>query len=82
MYVRNNDQIIGLTNLLTLGVRVLTVIEAQMERELKARREVMQGLYAGSLCVTMCETTEANQLVSKAKESRYVSRIKFRIEFQ
>ena len=47
LYVRNNDQIIGLTNLLTLGVRVLTVIEAQMERELKARREVMQGLYAG-----------------------------------
>lgn len=47
LYVRNDDQIIGLTNLLTLGVRVLTVIETQMERELKARREVMTGLYAG-----------------------------------
>jgi transposase len=47
LYVRNDDQIIGLTNLLTLGVRVLTVIEAQMERELKARREVIEGLYAG-----------------------------------
>jgi transposase len=47
LYVRNDDQIIGLTNLLTLGVRVLTVIEAQMARELKARREVIQGLYAG-----------------------------------
>lgn len=47
LYVRNEDQIIGLTNLLTLGVRVLTVMEMQMERELKARGEVMQGLYAG-----------------------------------
>ena len=30
-----------------------------------------------SLCVTMCETTEADHLVSKVKESRYVSRLKF-----
>ncbi len=35
-----------------------------------------------TLCVTMCETTEADQLMSKVKESRYVSRLKFRIEFQ
>ncbi|MBI4738592.1 hypothetical protein HY772_03375 [Candidatus Woesearchaeota archaeon] len=32
---------------------------------------------SGALCVTMCETTEADQLVSKVKESRYVSRLKF-----
>ncbi len=47
LYVWKEDQIIGLTNLLTLGVRVLTVIEAQLQRELKARREVIRGLYAG-----------------------------------
>jgi transposase len=47
LYVRKDDQIIGLTNLLTLGVRVLTVIEAQLQRGLKARSEVIQGLYAG-----------------------------------
>jgi len=47
LYVWKDDQILGLTNLLTLGVRVLTVIEAQLQRELKARREVIQGLYAG-----------------------------------
>ncbi|MEK7808802.1 MAG: hypothetical protein AAB571_07000 [Chloroflexota bacterium] len=35
-----------------------------------------------ALCVTMCETTEADQLMSKVKESRYVSRLKFRIKFQ
>ncbi len=29
------------------------------------------------LCVTMCETTEADQLMSQVKESRYVSRLKF-----
>ena len=34
------------------------------------------------LCVTMCETTEAEQLLSKVKESSYVSRLKFRIKFQ
>ncbi len=47
LYVWKDDQILGLTNLLTLGVRVLTVIEAQLQRELNARREVIQGLYAG-----------------------------------
>ena len=47
IYVRNDDQIAGLTYLLTLAARVESVIEYQVARGLKEERKQMRGLYAG-----------------------------------
>jgi len=48
LFVRNDDQIIGLTHLLTLGVRVLSLIELQVRRGLQAEGTPLSGLYAGN----------------------------------
>ena len=45
LYVRRDDQIIGLTLLLTLALRRLTLIESQVRRELAQAGEVLSGLY-------------------------------------
>ena len=47
IYVRNDDQIAGLTYLLTLAARVESVIEYQVARGLKEESKQMKGLYAG-----------------------------------
>ncbi len=47
LYVRNDDQIVGLTRLLTLGVRLLTLIETQVRLSLAQAKESMAGLYPG-----------------------------------
>ena len=45
MYVRRDDQITGLTNLLSIAVRVLTLIEFVVRRRLKEKGEKLTGLY-------------------------------------
>jgi len=47
IYVHNDDQIIGLTRLLTLAARAESIIEWEVERGLKKEEKVMKGLYAG-----------------------------------
>ena len=47
LYVRKDDQILGLTRLLTLGARLLTLLQTQVRRGLKERGEEMSGLYSG-----------------------------------
>lgn len=47
LYVRRDDQIIGLTRLLTLALRLLTLIESQVRRELAQAGESLSGLYEG-----------------------------------
>lgn len=47
LYVRREDQILGLTRLLTLGVRLSTWIELQVRRGLAQAGEVLSGLYQG-----------------------------------
>ncbi len=47
LYVRKDDQILGLTRLLTLGARLLTLIQTQVRRGLKEQGEEMGGLYEG-----------------------------------
>ena len=47
LYVRRDDQITGLTHLLTLGLRILTLIETQVRRKLSMTGEQMSGLYEG-----------------------------------
>jgi transposase len=47
IYVHNDDQIIGLTRLLTLATRAESILEWEVERGLKSEEKVMKGLYAG-----------------------------------
>ena len=44
MFVKRDDQVVGLTNLLTLAVRFLTLIEFVVRRKLKQNQEKLVGL--------------------------------------
>jgi len=48
MYVRNDDQIKGLCRLLSLGVRLLTLIEMVTRRQLSQQSATLTGLYEGN----------------------------------
>ena len=45
LYVKRDDQIKGKTHLLTIGARVLTIIEYQVRRSLQNDRAKLKGLY-------------------------------------
>ncbi len=45
MFVRNDDQIKGMTRLASLGVRLLTLIEIVTRRHLEAQGKTLAGLY-------------------------------------
>jgi transposase len=45
--VRNDDQIIGMTDLLTLAVRIESLIEVQVARGLQSEGKEIKGLYPG-----------------------------------
>lgn len=47
LFVWKEDQITGLTRLLTLGLRLLTLIEIQVRQELAREEETLPGLYEG-----------------------------------
>jgi transposase len=47
LYVRRDDQIVGLTHLLTLALRLLTLIQTQVRRGLAQTGEELSGLYEG-----------------------------------
>ena len=47
LFVQNDDQIRGLTNLLTIAVRVETIIEWQVAQGLRSEGKQIKGLYAG-----------------------------------
>lgn len=47
LYVRTDDQIIGLTHLLTLALRILTLLETQVRHHLAQHKQELSGLYPG-----------------------------------
>ena len=47
LYVRRDDQILGLTRLLTLALRLLTLLEVQTRRGLAQEGATLAGLYPG-----------------------------------
>jgi transposase len=44
LFVRNDDQVVGITNLLSLAVRILTLIEFVVRRKLQQNQEKLVGL--------------------------------------
>jgi len=67
LFVWREDQILGLTRLLTLALRLLTLIETQVARGLVADGESMTGLYEG-------QPTRATQQPTAARLLKAVSR--------
>ena len=47
LYVQRDDQIVGLTHLLTIGLRLLTLIETKVRDALQHARASLTGLYEG-----------------------------------
>ena len=47
LYVHRDDQIVGLTHLLTIGLRLLTLIEAKVRDTLQQTQTTLKGLYEG-----------------------------------
>ncbi len=45
LFVQRDDQVVGLTHLLTLALRLLTLIEFVVRRQLKANSQSLAGLY-------------------------------------
>ena len=44
LFVKNDDQVVGLTNLLSIAVRILTLIEFTVRRRLTQKQEKLVGL--------------------------------------
>ncbi len=44
LFLKNDDQVVGLTNLLSIAVRMLTLIEFVVRRKLKQNKEKLTGL--------------------------------------
>ena len=47
MFLETESRMIGLINLLTIALRILTLVEFQVRRELKATGQTLKGIYAG-----------------------------------
>jgi transposase len=75
LYVRRDDQIIGLTHLLTLALRLLTLIESQVRRGLAQAGEVLSGLYEGQPRRTTDRPTGVRLLKAFARAEITLTRI-------
>jgi len=62
MYVQEPDQVKGLNHLLTLGVRVLTLIEFVVRRSLKQEQKALPGLHAENRQKTSAKPTSERLL--------------------
>ncbi len=47
LYVRDEDQILGLTRFLMLALKILTLMTAELHANMKKQKVVLKGLYAG-----------------------------------
>ena len=75
LYVRNDDQIIGITRLLTLALRLLTLIETQVRHALAAAGESLLGLYLGQPNRATSRPTARRLLKAIARQEITLTRI-------
>jgi len=75
LYVRRDDQIVGLTCLLTLALRMLTLIETQVRRGLERVGKGLTGLYSGQLSRMVTRPTGVLLLKAFAREEVTLTRI-------
>jgi transposase len=77
LFVRRDDQIIGLTRLLSLGMRVLTIAEMQVRRGLAEAKETLVGLYAGQPRQATAQPTTERLLEAFVKAEITLTRVEF-----
>jgi transposase len=75
LYVRRDDQITGLTHLLMLALRVLTLIETQVRRKLNMTGEQLSGLYEGQPSIQTARPTGIRLLKAFARCETTLTRI-------
>jgi transposase len=73
--VRRDDQVVGLTHLLTLALRVLTLFEVLVRRGQAQGGEKLKGLYTGEASRTTDRPTAVRVLEAIARAELTVSRI-------
>src|SRR5262249_47480505 len=76
IYVHNDDQIKGLTRLLTLASRAASIFEWQVERGLKSEEKTMKGLYAGQPQRETATPTAVAMLEAISREEITLTEIK------
>jgi len=75
LYVRRDDQIVGLTRLLTLAVRLLTLIETQVRAGLAQSNDSLSGLYPGQPTRTTDQPTATRLLKAFARAEITLTRL-------
>jgi transposase len=78
LYVRRDDQIKGLTRLLSLNVRLLTLVEIVARRNLAQRRENLAGLYEGN----PKQQTDRPTATRLLKTFRHIDRVQLNVAGQ
>jgi len=77
IYVHNDDQITGLTHLLTLAARAESILEWEVERGLKREGKEMKGLYAGQPQQATATPTAVAMLQAIARSEITLTRWEF-----
>lgn len=67
LFVHNDDQLIGLTRLLTLAARAESIFEWEVERGLQKEKKMMKGLYSGQPQRTTATPTAVAMLAAIAR---------------
>jgi len=75
LFVRLDDQILGLTRLLTLALRLLTLIQAQVRSSLQQTGEVLAGLYEGQPNRITHQPTATRLLKAVSKQEMTLTRV-------
>jgi transposase len=75
LFVRRDDQVVGLTHLLTLALRVLTLFEVLVRRGQEQAGEKLRGLYPGQASRTTEAPTAVRVLKAIAKAGLTLTRV-------
>jgi transposase len=75
LYVRRDDQVVGLVHLVTLALRVLTLFEILVRRGQEQHAEKLPGLYPGQASRTTDRPTASRVLAAIARAGITVSQV-------
>ena len=77
LYVRRDDQLRGLTHLVTLGLRLLTLLEVQVRQSVVQTGELWTGLYVGQPQRTTANPTAPQLLGVIARSEITLTRLEW-----
>jgi transposase len=75
LYVRREDQLRGLTHLVTLGLRVMTLLEVQVRASVRQTGELWTGLYVGQPQRATAQPTAVQVLGAIARAKITLTRV-------